>query len=215
MTHYEEYNKIIDFRKANPLPKDQYGENHHIVPRSICPLLKKSPENIVRLSAQEHFLAHYHIWKAFRDEFGEKTWAKKMCYAFRRMKQQLMRCNNIEEMSTLYAEVKSEFSKIHSEAIKGNKNRLGKAHSKRSKRLISQNTKAAMSDSNIRENLSDRLKGNQNHKGHHFTAEKKAQISSGVHLYWKQNKLLWFNNGVINVRTKSCPEGFVPGRLKK
>ena len=25
----------------------------------------------------------------------------------------------------------------------------------------------------------------------------------------------WFNNGVINVKRKECPEGFVPGRMKK
>ena len=27
--------------------------------------------------------------------------------------------------------------------------------------------------------------------------------------------LRWFNNGTITVRAKSCPEGFVSGRLKK
>lgn len=51
MKHLEEYNSIIEYRKSNPLPDDVYGENHHIVPRSICPLLKDSKDNIVRLSA--------------------------------------------------------------------------------------------------------------------------------------------------------------------
>ena len=26
---------------------------------------------------------------------------------------------------------------------------------------------------------------------------------------------LWFNNGIINIRAKECPPGFVPGRLRK
>lgn len=86
MKHFEEYNKIIDFRKSNPLPEGQYGEDHHIVPKSICPLLKKAKGNIVKLTAQEHFMAHYHLWKAFRDELHEKEWARKMNFALYRMK---------------------------------------------------------------------------------------------------------------------------------
>jgi hypothetical protein len=75
MTHFEEYNRIIEFRKSNPPPEDQYSEKHHIVPKSICPLLEKAKENIVRLTAQEHFMAHYHLWLAYCDELHEKTWA--------------------------------------------------------------------------------------------------------------------------------------------
>lgn len=121
MTHLEEYNKIINFRKTNPLTEDQYDEKHHIVPKSICPILKDSPENIVKLSAQEHFLAHYHLWLAFRDELKEKTWAKKMCYAFSRMKQQLLKCDDVESMAKLYKEVRVEFAKVHSETLKGHR----------------------------------------------------------------------------------------------
>ena len=68
-------------------------------------------DNIVRLSAQEHFLAHYHLWLAYRDELKEKKWAKKMCFAFHRMKQQLLKCDDVESMAKLYEEVRIEFSK--------------------------------------------------------------------------------------------------------
>lgn len=119
MTHLEKYNRIIESRKSNPLPEEQYGEDHHIVPKSICHILKDTKDNIVRLSAQEHFLAHYHLWLAYRDELHEKKWAKKMCYAFHRMKHQLMKCDDIEEMAKLYEEVRIEFSKVHSESLKG------------------------------------------------------------------------------------------------
>ena len=80
------------------------------MPRSICPLLKDAKANIVRLTAQEHFLAHYHLWRAFRDELKEKTWAKKMCFAFNRMKQQLLKCDDIVTMSKLFEEVRKDFS---------------------------------------------------------------------------------------------------------
>lgn len=66
------------------------------MPKSVCPLLVKSKDNIVRLSAKEHFLAHYHLWKAFRDELHEKKWAKSMNFALHRMKAQLLKCDNIE-----------------------------------------------------------------------------------------------------------------------
>lgn len=121
MKHLEEYNRIIEERKSNPLPDNVYGENHHIVPKSICPLLVKSKDNIIRLTAQEHFLAHYHLWLAYRDELKEKKWARKMCYAFSRMKLQLTKCEDISAMSKLYEEVRLAFSKVHSETLKGHR----------------------------------------------------------------------------------------------
>jgi hypothetical protein len=51
MTHLEAYTDIINFRKSNKLSEEQYGELHHIVPKSVCPILKKAPENMVRLTA--------------------------------------------------------------------------------------------------------------------------------------------------------------------
>ena len=27
--------------------------------------------------------------------------------------------------------------------------------------------------------------------------------------------LCWFNNGIKNTRAKTCPEGYVPGRITK
>ena len=43
--------------------------------------------------------------------------------------------------------------------------------------------------------------------GKHFTEESKKKMSDA-----KKGKH-WYNNGKINVMTKECPEGFVPGRL--
>ena len=81
MTHIEEYHSIIKNRQDNPLSDDEYGERHHIKPRSIYPELEHVPDNIVRLTAKEHFMAHYHLWLYYRDELHNNNWAGKMCCA--------------------------------------------------------------------------------------------------------------------------------------
>ena len=45
--------------------------------------------------------------------------------------------------------------------------------------------------------------------GRHHTEETKRKLSKS-----KQNRH-WFNNGITELQVKSCPEGFVKGRLKK
>lgn len=52
-------------------------------------------------------------------------------------------------------------------------------------------------------------KGNKYNLGKHPSAEARAKMSA------VRKGKLWFNNGKICVRTATCPEGFVPGRLKK
>ena len=55
------YNEIIDNRKLNKF--DGYTENHHIIPKSIGGSNKK--ENLVELSAREHFICHYLLTKMY------------------------------------------------------------------------------------------------------------------------------------------------------
>ena len=70
-------------------------------------------------------------------------------------------------------------------------------------------------------------------KGKHLSKETKkklSEINKGKKGYWLGRKLseehrrklsearkgmLWFNNGTVSVRAKECPDGFVPGRLRK
>ena len=42
--------------------------DHHIVPKSIAPELDKEPSNQVLLTPEEHFDAHYFLWKAYPEE---------------------------------------------------------------------------------------------------------------------------------------------------
>ena len=44
--------------------------------------------------------------------------------------------------------------------------------------------------------------------GKHLSEETRTKLSEAIKCKH------WYNNGVICVRAKTCPEGFVPGRLK-
>lgn len=57
MNPLEEYISIIHNRQQNPLPEGQYGENHHIIPKSCGGCNRKW--NVVRLTPEEHYMAHY------------------------------------------------------------------------------------------------------------------------------------------------------------
>lgn len=50
-------------------------------------------------------------------------------------------------------------------------------------------------------------------KGKKLSEDHKQKLSEAMK--YKNKGLHWFNNGIIAVRAKSCPEGFVKGRLKK
>lgn len=56
MDYTKIYHSIINHRIQNPLPNIEYGEFHHIIPRSLGGSDDKS--NLVRLSAREHFICH-------------------------------------------------------------------------------------------------------------------------------------------------------------
>ena len=57
--------------------------------------------------------------------------------------------------------------------------------------------------------IAEAKKGNKNMLGKHLSEETKLKIGE----YAKMSH--WFNNGIINIKVKECPEGFVKGRLKK
>ena len=50
------YYNIIDRAKSRDLPKETYTEKHHIIPKSLGGLNNK--DNLVKLTAKEHRLAH-------------------------------------------------------------------------------------------------------------------------------------------------------------
>lgn len=68
MNYKKLYFNIIRNRRNNPLPTSEYGETHHIKPRSFgqnCTDLDDE-NNLVRLSAREHFIVHFLLYKIYK-----------------------------------------------------------------------------------------------------------------------------------------------------
>ncbi|MDD5151920.1 MAG: HNH endonuclease signature motif containing protein [Flavobacterium sp.] len=55
------YNEIIENRRLNDF--EGYTENHHIIPKSVGGNDEK--DNLVQLSAREHFICHYLLTKIY------------------------------------------------------------------------------------------------------------------------------------------------------
>lgn len=170
MTYKEKYYQIIN-TGLKEKPETGYYEGHHIVPKSICPLLKKSQNNIVYLTAKNHFLAHYYIWKWFKEELQEKKWARSMCFALNRMKRQLLISNDNEKLSDLYDEVRREMSKSlkgrklsEKTKLKMSEARKGKHHTEETKRKLSKANKGRKLSEEIKQKM--RIPKSELHKQH-------------------------------------------------
>lgn len=68
MDYKKHYNLLIQKAIKRPIIKD-YGEIHHIIPR--CMGGSNEKDNLVKLTAREHFIAHLLLAK----EYGGKLWA--------------------------------------------------------------------------------------------------------------------------------------------
>jgi hypothetical protein len=76
------YINIIQNRLNTP-PKDVvYTEKHHIIPKSICSEYRNDKNNIVKLTAKEHFICHLLLTRFTKD----KDYFK-MCKALSKMTQ--------------------------------------------------------------------------------------------------------------------------------
>ena len=94
----------------------------------------------------------------------------------------------------------AETRKKISEALKGEKNpRFGKPACNNGKHHSAE----------TRKKISEALKGEKCYIfGKHHSAETRTKMSESH----KGNH--WYNNGVTSIQAKTCPKGFVPGRIK-
>ncbi len=79
MNYTKIYNQIIEHRIHNSITG--YTEKHHIIPKSLTGT--DDDNNLVNLTAREHFLCHYLLAKMYPEKSG--NWYK-MQYAFTMMK---------------------------------------------------------------------------------------------------------------------------------
>lgn len=115
MNYKKLYNSIIENRKQTPSDAE-YTEVHHIVPRSLGG--SDDEDNLVRLSAREHFICHYLLSKLYPKESLE--WYK-INHAFL-----MMKCDSYNQSryynSRLYEALKGNFSSVMRYAQSGTKN---------------------------------------------------------------------------------------------
>jgi hypothetical protein len=116
------YNQIIENARTH---RQGYTESHHIIPQSLGG--KDSKDNLVDLTAREHFISHWLLTKIHKE--GEAHW--KMMNALRIMKAENKNQQRYDTpiTSRVYENLKVEYSKLQSERYKGENNPMyGKSH---------------------------------------------------------------------------------------
>ena len=108
------YKSIIT--KAQSRVTDSYTEKHHIIPRFLGGT--NAPDNLVKLTAREHFVCH---WLLMKMVTGNKR--EKMVYAFRMMRVTSKDHNGnryyTKLTSRIFEKYRVEHTQIHSKNMKG------------------------------------------------------------------------------------------------
>ena len=106
------YNTITE--RARDRVLNGYTERHHIIPKSLNGTDDKN--NLVNLTAREHFICHWLLTKMYTGEAKAK-----MIYALNGMKRSNTFAQRYETKITarVYENLKKEFSAIHSTTMKG------------------------------------------------------------------------------------------------
>lgn len=136
--------------KSEAKDKLGYVENHHIIPKSIGGLNNKN--NLVLLTAREHFICHWLLIKMTTDKSQ-----RKMIFALQRMKQNnpyQTRYNNVIT-NRVYANYKQIISQMLSEQKQGKRC----LHSEETKLKISLGNKGKIRDQKFKENVRKVHKG--------------------------------------------------------
>ena len=122
------YTSLIQNAKSRT-PVTGYIEEHHILPRSMGG--KDNKENLVKLSAKEHYIAHLLLWKS---KFPQ-PYHKKMVFAANAMSNKIshskQRTYNVN--SRIYNSLRNDYAAHMSIAMSGKGNHFyGRTHSEES-----------------------------------------------------------------------------------
>jgi hypothetical protein len=126
MDYEKHYNLLIERAKGRTL--EGYSERHHIIPK--CMGGNNSKDNLVRLTAEEHYVAHQLLVKMYPDHHGLLWSANAMSGGSKKQKR-----NNNKS----YAWLRKRFSKMMSETNIGKK-RTQEQRANMSKARMGKNT---------------------------------------------------------------------------
>lgn len=210
--HY--YNRYIKFIEGC-LSREKFGytEKHHIIPKSLGG--NNSKENIIHLSGREHFIAHWLLWKTYRNV--------QMAKAFN-----LMKINPSDGVrytnSRAYEVFKSEYSILLSTHMSGeNHHNFGKTtpqtvKQKISKSLLNRKRSKESTESQVLSRLKNKKSSGMLGKSHtkEFKDNQSKQMSGALNPM-AGSKRMWINDGITNFLidySDILPENMYRGRLK-
>ena len=203
MNYVNVYYSIIKNRLDNPV--EGYVERHHIVPKSEGGT--DNDDNIVALTAREHYIAHLLLAKIYNDY--------KMWHAVNLMS----RLNaKVKINSRLYEMVRINSARTHSEFMKGKPSwNKGKKMSEEQKRKLSDANKGKTISNEAKEKISIKNKGENNPMFGKSSWPDDPQKYEMRRLKMIQSLkcLKWWNNGIKNCKAKECPgQEWKRGRIK-
>lgn len=130
MNYKKHYDNLIKKRKSNPA-ENEYTEMHHIIPK--CMGGDNSPDNLVKLTSKEHYIAHALLYKHHRTSKLAHAWFS------------MMRCDPNQERfftSRQYdAAKKAHILALQKNMIGVGNHFYGKIHTEESRKKISINNK--------------------------------------------------------------------------
>ena len=154
------YNAITKQGQYRILDNSVYTESHHILPESLGGFNGES--NITVLTAREHFICHWLLIKIYKE--GEAHW--KMLNALRIMRAESSKHKRYKTKITarVYAKLKSEYSLLQSERMRGKNNPMYN-------RPVSEE---------VRKGRSDRASGDNNPAKRSGVGAKISEVKTGV-----------------------------------
>ena len=154
MNKYEKWYTTITDRARNRTVTG-YTESHHVIPRSLGG--SDDADNLVDLTAREHFICH---WLLTKIHTGESR--NKMIYALRMMRAEKHGQQRYESKITarVYESIKQDYAVIQSERIRGEKNPMwGKHHTPEAREAIRQKNTGKQITDEQREKLVQAMTG--------------------------------------------------------